>query len=277
MMMSDNTDNAREAPQAPRSNNQRELALVTGASGGIGGELALELAGRGYDVIITARRADRLMALKAKIEAAHRVRVHVLPEDLGVPGGAESLIRQVDVLGQPVSFLANNAGFGLHGDFLDHEPGRLEQMLRLNMLVLTTLTLHFGRTMRARGRGCVLQVSSVGGFQSSPYYAAYSATKAYVLLLSEAMHFELRKSGVTVTTLCPGLTDTEFHEVAEHPKTGIAALTTMSASTVAQAGVRAALRGRRLLIPGLMNKLTMFMLRFLPRSWTIAGTGLMMK
>ena len=179
------------------SGNEREVALVTGASAGIGTEMAWDLAERGFDLILTARRVDRLDDLKQKIEAKGQVRVQVVPEDLAAPDGADSLIRKVEALGRPISFLANNAGFGVHGGFVDHERGKLDEMVRLNLLVLTTLTYHFGRAMRARGRGRILQVSSVAAFQPSPYYSAYAATKAYVLFLSEALSYELSGSGVT--------------------------------------------------------------------------------
>src|SRR5262249_19532016 len=152
------------------------------------------------------------------------------------PDGAAALIAGVEALGTPVSFLVNNAGFGVHGDFLDHDGARLAEMLHLNMHALTALTWHFGRAMRARRRGRILQVASVGAYQPSPYYAAYSATRAYVLYLSEAVNAELRGSGVSVTTLSPGLTATEFHDVAAHPKTGLVALTVMSAAEVARIG-----------------------------------------
>ena len=200
-----------------------------------------------------------------------------MPEDLAAPEGAASLIRKVEALGRPISFLANNAGFGVHGGFLDHESSKLEEMIRLNLLVLTTLTYHFGRAMRARGRGRILQVSSVAAFQPSPYYAAYAATKAYVLFLSEAVSSELGGGGVTVTTLCPGMTETEFHVVAAHPKTGLVAMTGMTARAVARAGVKAALRGRRTITPGIINKMTGFLVKFLPRAWVIAMAGRMMR
>lgn len=251
-------------------------ALVTGASSGIGADIARELCARGYDLILTARRTDRLEQLKAELESAGR-RVTVISEDLSAPGGALSLIRRVDALGIPVSFLVNNAGFGIHGDFLDHDAARLSQMLELNLHALTILTWHYGRGMRARGAGRILQIASIGAYQPSPYYAAYSATKAYVLFLSEALNFELRGSGVTATTICPGLTATEFHDVAEHPKTGLIALTTMTSRSVAAVSVRAALAGKAVVTPGILNKLTGLLVKLIPRSWANAVTGLLMR
>jgi short-subunit dehydrogenase len=257
--------------------DKREIALITGASSGIGTEFARDLAARGYDLVLTARREDRLLALQKELMAAGRTQVDVVPEDLGAPDGAASLIRRVEALGRPVSFLVNNAGFGVHGDFLDGGSERIAQMLQLNLVALTTLTWHFGRAMKTRGNGRVLQVSSVGAFQPTPYYAAYSATKAYVLFLSEAVNSELRGSGVTVTTLCPGLTETEFHEVAAHPKSGPITWTAMTAQQVARIGVRGALRGRAVVTPGLMNKIAGLSVKLLPRSWATAMAGLMMR
>lgn len=257
--------------------SHKETALITGASSGIGADIARELAALGYDLVLTARRTDRLEALKSELEKGGATRVQILSEDLAAPGGAASLIRRVAELGTPISFLVNNAGFGLHGDFLGHDQARLDQMLQLNMATLTTLTWHFGREMKKRGRGRIMQLSSIGAFQPSPYYSAYSATKVYVLYLSEAVNYELRGSGVSVTTVCPGLTATEFHDVAEHPKTGLAALTLMQSRPVARMAVAATLRGRAVLTPGILNKLTAFFVKLLPRSWVTAVGGIMMK
>ena len=258
-------------------NATRETALITGASSGIGADFARELASRGYDLVLTARRTDRLEKLKAELETGGQRTVHVVPADLAAADGARQLIDKVTAIGAPISFLVNNAGFGLHGDFLDHPPERVGEMLQLNMTTLTALTLHFGRAMRERRRGRILQVSSIGAYQPSPYYAAYSATKAYVLFFSEALTFELRGTGVSVTTLCPGLTATEFHDVAAHPKKGLVAMTMMSARAVARIGVRSALRGRAVVTPGLINKLTGLFIKLVPRAWANFVAGLMMK
>ncbi len=251
--------------------------MVTGASSGIGADIARALARRGYDLVLTARRTDRLEALKTEIESTGASKAWVIPADLGVPSGTAELIQRVEALGVPITFLVNNAGFGLHGDFADHDADRLAQMLQLNIASLTTLTWHHVRAMRARGRGRVLQVASIAAFQPTPYYSAYAATKAYVLFLSEALNFELRGTGVTVTTVCPGMTATEFHDVAAHPKTGIVAATTMTSAAVADIAVRAALRGRAVVTPGILNKLTAFFVKLLPRSWVNVGAGWMMK
>ena len=255
----------------------RPVALITGASSGIGADFARELASRNHDVIITARRTDRLEALKAELEKAHRVRVDVVPANLGASDGVTALIAAVEALGRPVDVLVNNAGFGVHGPFWEHDAPRIDEMIALNMTSLTRLTHHFVRQMVPRGRGRVLQVSSVGAYQSSPYYAIYAATKSYVLNFSEAANFELRGTGVTITTLSPGLTATEFHDVANHQKTGLFAVTLMTAAAVARNGVEAMLRGRAVVVPGWINKLAAFSVRFFPRSWATAVAGLMMR
>ncbi len=259
------------------ASGSRQTALVTGASSGIGADIARELFARGYDLVLTARRTDRLQALKAELEGGGPARVHVIAADLGTPDGPANLIRQVEELGLPIAFLVNNAGFGLHGDFLDSTSERIDQMLQLNIAALTRLTWHFGRAMRTKGGGRILQVASIGAYSPSPLYAAYSATKVYVLYLSEALNFELRGSGVSVTTICPGVTDTEFHEAAAHPKTGLVAMTMMSSRAVARIGVRAALRGTAVVTPGLLNKLTGLMIKLLPRSWANAGAAVLMR
>lgn len=257
--------------------SDREIALVTGASSGLGVEFARLLAERKYDLVITARRAERLRTLESELETAHGVNVEVVVEDLGEPSGTDRLIEKVESLGRPVSVLVNNAGYGLHGLFVDNEAARLQQMLQLNMIALTRLTHHYVRAMVARGRGRILQVSSVGAFQPTPHYAAYSATKSYVLWLAEALQRELRGTGVTCTTICPGLTDTEFHEVAAHPKSGLVATTMMSARAVAGIGIRSMMRGRAVVTPGLINKLTELAVKLVPRSLATWLAGLLMR
>lgn len=244
-----------------------ELAVITGASSGIGAELARGLARRKYDCVLVARREDRLRELAAELEKDHGVKAAVIALDLGAPGSAAELHAQVSALGQPVGFLVNNAGFGIHGDFVDHDADRLAMMMQLNMVTLTELTHAFAKDMVAAGRGRILQVASVGAFQPSPYYASYSATKAYVRDFSQALHFELRGTGVTCTTICPGLTATEFHEVADHPKPAYMNAVMMKARDVAEIGLRAAERGRAGVTPGIFNKLMELSVKFWTPRW----------
>ncbi len=255
----------------------RKTALVTGASSGIGASIARKLAGRKYDCILTARRTDRLEKLAEELQGSSGVEARVIPSDLGAADGAGKLIARVAELGKSVDVLVNNAGFGVYGPFVDQSPERLAQMIELNMVSLTTLTHHYLREMVKRRSGRVLQVSSIGAYQPSPLYAVYSATKAYVLMFSEAVNHELYGTGVSVTTMCPGLTATEFHDVAAHKKAGWMSLVTMTADDVAEIGIRAMLRGRSVVTTGFMNKLTALLVKLLPRSWATTMAHLTMR
>jgi uncharacterized protein len=253
-----------------------EVALITGASSGIGAAIARALSRRGAECILVARREDRLAQLKAELEAGGG-RATVIVEDLADPASPQRLYDEVRRRGLEVSILVNNAGFGAYGRVLTQTPERLGQMLQLNLVSLTMLTRLFAADMVQRRRGRVLQVSSIGAYQPSPYYAVYSATKTYVLYASEALNWELRGTGVTVTTLCPGLTATEFHEVAEHIKPRVMDRVTMSAASVAEIGLRAMEKGKAVATPGLVNLLAAWSIKLIPRSWATALAGLMMK
>jgi short-subunit dehydrogenase len=255
-----------------------DLALVTGASSGIGEAIAVALARRKVDLVLTARREDRLRALAERLAKDHGVRAHVLPLDLGRRGGAQALYDATRAAGHEVSILVNNAGFGLYGLHWQLDPDRVEEMLELDVVALTRLTHLFVRDMVARGRGRVLQVASIGSFQPSPYYASYAAAKAYVLQFGEALHWELqsRKVGVTVTTTCPGITTSEFHDVAGHEKPKSFDLATMSAEAVAERSVRAMLRGRPLVVPGWYNRVAAVLAQLFPRRMVTESAGRMM-
>jgi hypothetical protein len=262
---------------APAMNEQRRTALVTGASSGIGAALARKLAAREYDCVLSARRVDRLEALARELEKANGVRAHVVAADLGEHGGAEKLIQSVAGLGLHVDVLINNAGFGVYGPFVDQPASRVMQMVELNLVSLTKLTHHYAGEMAGRKRGRILQVASIGAYQPSPLYAVYSATKTYVLFFSEAINYELRGTGVSVTTMAPGLTATEFHEVAAHKKPKWMNLITMTADDVAEVGLRSMMKGRSVVTPGFANKLTAFFVKLLPRSWATSMAALSMR
>jgi uncharacterized protein len=246
-------------------NLEGKTALVTGASSGIGTEFARQLAQRGANIVIAARRRANLEALAAEITAAHKVEVTVIELDLSEPGSAKRLFDQTEGTGKKIDVLVNNAGGGVHQNFLDLEWDRIARQVQLNMVTLTELTWRIGRAMRDRGGGHILNVASIGAYTPTPTYATYSAGKAYVRDLSEAIAYELRGTGVRVLSLCPGGTTTEFHQAAGHELPKIFKSTFMSARDCAAIGLSGLFRGRRNLISGVMNKIAMWMLRFMPR------------
>jgi short-subunit dehydrogenase len=253
----------------------RPLALVTGASSGIGKELARVLA-PDHDLILSARRVEELNALAAELRAAHAATCHVSPADLADPRGPRQLFDATAAAGLAVDVLVNNAGFGDHGPFADAELGKLLRMIQVNVTALTELTGLFLPGMRARGRGKLLNVGSVAGFQPGPLMAVYYATKAYVNSLSEALDDELAGTGVTVTCLCPGPTRSEFRAVAGIQR-GFSVAQEMDTRAVAEAGVRGMRRGKRLVIPGFRNRLLIFAERFLPRRVVTAAVRWMQR
>jgi uncharacterized protein len=255
----------------------KETALVTGASSGIGEAIAAELAAAGFDVVLVARRKERLGALAQKLEHERGIKAHVVAADLGTLDGARAMVDAVAKLGVTVDFLVNNAGFGAYGKASDIGTERTLEMVALNVTTLTFLTQHYLAEMVPRGRGRILQISSVGAFQPSPFYAVYSATKSFVLSYSEALHHELRGTGVTVTSSCPGLTETEFHAVADHEKPDWMKSATMSAEAVARISVRAAMRGKRVVVPGAMNWWMSVMAQVLPKRMVIATAAATMQ
>jgi short-subunit dehydrogenase len=236
------------------------VAVITGASSGIGAALAREFARRGFTPVLVARRAERLEALVASLAAAGRT-AHALPLDLTLAEAPSVLddFLAAKALGEP-AVLVNNAGIGIAGDFTDCDPAALETMLELNLVVLTRLARHYLPRMRRRSSGRLLNVASVAAFQpGGPGMAAYFASKAYVLSLSRALACELRGSGVTVTALCPGPTRTEFDAVAGAARTRLFTwLPLADASAVARAGVAATLAGRSVSVPGLGNRALAF-------------------
>jgi short-subunit dehydrogenase len=245
--------------------NDGKTALVTGASSGIGVELARLHARRGGDLVLVARRQDRLEALKAELEAAHGVTVHVIVKDLTDPAAAEQIHEELVSRAVPVDYLINNAGFGNGGFFHEQDWAKNEAMIMVNVLAVAALTRQFVPDMIARGGGRILNVASMAGFLPGPLQAIYYATKAFVISFGEAIGNELRRTGVTVTALCPGPVDTEFIERANLRKAkGFAR--TVSAVGVAQAGYDAMLAGKSIIVPGIVNKIIIhFLLRITPR------------
>jgi short-subunit dehydrogenase len=234
---------------APRP---QAAALITGASSGIGRELARQLAARGHDLILAARRRPRLDELAAELRGAHGRNAEVIACDVSEPDQRLALARAVHATGLDVDVLVLCAGFGMGGPFIDEAPDRLRLMMRTNLESTVELAREFTPAMAARRRGSVLIVSSMAGNQPMPNFAVYSATKAAVSSFAEALHEELRPAGVCVTVLCPGAVATEFAQIAEMgraegrmPRAMIA-----TATDTAAAGLAALERGRRKVIPG---------------------------
>lgn len=244
-----------------------ETALVTGASGGIGEELARLLAAGGADLVLVARSEDKLAALARDLSAARRVQARVIAQDLSAPDAADRIGDALESAGLAVDILVNNAGFGVYGPFAETPPDEEMRMLQVNIVALTALTKRLLPPMVKRGHGRVLNVASTAAFQPGPLMAAYYASKAYVLSLSEALANETGGTGVTVTCLCPGPTHTGFQDRARMRESKLfTTLGVMSAADVAREGYDGMMAGRRLVVPGLGNKLGVQALRITPRA-----------
>lgn len=240
-------------------------ALITGASSGLGAEYARLFAADKHDLVLVARRRDRLEALAKELEAAQGIRAHVIAADLADPAGVTSVIDEVNRLGLEIAYLVNNAGFGGSGAFAESDRARQLEMVQVNVTALVTLTRAFLPGMIARKRGRVLNVGSTAGFVPGPFMAVYYASKAFVNAFTEALWYELRGTGVTATVSCPGATATEFAAVAGNERSLLFRMGAAPAATVARQGYRAMMRGRPLIVHGLKNKLIIQSLRVSPR------------
>jgi short-subunit dehydrogenase len=241
------------------------VALVTGASSGIGRELALGLAARGYDLVLVARREAALQALSREVEDRFGRRARILTEDLAAPGAPERIGEWTRREGVAPDVLVNNAGFGLAGHFVELPLDRQLAMIQVNVDSLTRLSRIFLPDMLTRGRGGILNVGSAAGFQPGPFMAVYYATKAFVLSFSEALAEETRGTGVTITCLAPGPVATEFYEVAAAHGGRLTRSRMLGASEVAQAGLEGFRAGKTTVIPGLSIRTGIFAERFAPR------------
>jgi short-subunit dehydrogenase len=240
-------------------------ALVTGASSGFGIEFASLLAERKANLILAARRTEPMEKLAEQLRQRHRVNVVVEGVDLSVPGAGAELKARLDKQRIVVDVLLNNAGFGLFGDFISQPIEQVLAMLQLNMLAVTELTHLFASDMVKRRTGDILLVASSLGYEATPGYVAYGASKGYVLLLGEALHSELKPHGVNVTVLSPGPASTTFAEVAGQKNTAVIRMLMMEPKAVAKTGIDALLRQRSSVIAGILNKLIVFSFRFTPR------------
>lgn len=248
------------------SSHTRTAALITGASSGIGYELTKLFARDGFDLVLVARNEARLKRIADALAGTFNVSVTVIPKDLSRPDSATELYREVKGKGIEVEILVNNAGFNVYGPFFKTSSQDQLQMMQVNIVTLTQLTKLFLPAMLKRSSGKILNVASIAGFTPGPYSAVYCASKAYVLSLSEAIAEEVRGTGVSVTTLCPGPTKTQFARRAHMTNTRIFQGQLSSAVEVAAAGYKALVEGRTIVIVGLANKLLIFSLRFSPRN-----------
>ena len=245
----------------------RQTALITGASGGIGLELARRFAAGGYDLVLVARSTAKLEDLAGELRK-HGGAVRVLAKDLAKPESPEEVCRELEAAGVTIDVLVNNAGFATYGPFVEIDLGRELEELQLNIVTLTHLTKKLLPGMLARRRGGVLNLASTAAFQPGPLMAVYYATKAYVVSFSEALAEELSGTGVTVSVLCPGPTATGFQRRAgmEASKLFSGMLQVADAAAVARAGYEGFRAGKRIVIPGLINKIGVQSIRVSPRA-----------
>jgi uncharacterized protein len=246
-------------------------ALVTGASAGIGSEIAKVLAQRGHTLVLVARRKDRLSALAEELSEQHGVRVETIAADLGKPTPRGKIPGRIEELGLQVEILINNAGFATGGEpFHEADPEREIEQVRVDVEAVVALTSAFLPAMVARGRGAILNVASTAGMQPMPYSAGYAAAKAYVLSFSEAIHQEVRGHGVTVTALAPGPVETDFWQIAGWETSSGKSFeravpgTLISPAQAARAAIEGLERGERVVVPGLPIRAAMLASRYIP-------------
>lgn len=249
---------------------QGKTALVTGASSGIGEEFARQLAARGMHLVLVARSAGKLQALADELSARHGIRVQVIPGDLGKPGAARQLLEACQSRGLHVDLLANNAGCGTFGAFETISPERDNEMIQLNCVALCDMAHAFIPPMLAKGEGAIINTASSAGFQPTPWFAAYGATKAFALSLSESLWALYRRRGIRVTAVCPGPVATGFFAATQSNIQDVKLFQhTLTAERVVREGLRAMERRRPTIVNGRLNWLQAFSARLGPR-WLTA-------
>ncbi len=247
------------------------IALITGASSGIGKAFAEELAQRQYDLIVIARSLDQLTALKEQLESQHKIKVFVITQDLSLPHAGQTIFEQVQQQNLQVDLLINNAGFGDYGKFGDRSLDKQLNMIQVNISAVVELTHLFLPQMRARKKGQIVNVSSIAGYQSMPYLSVYAATKAFVLSFSEALWAEYQHDGIHILALCPGPTESQFPKVAEFPQASFEQNKSLNSIPKSEDVVKEALSALEnknkpnLVTGGFANNIIVNLSRFLPR------------
>lgn len=248
------------------------VALVTGAASGIGQELAHLLAKDQYQLILVDQNPGGLQGFADHLQSVHHITPTLITQDLSEAGAAQKVYDEVQSKGLQVDILINDAGFGVAGPFLDADLNRNVALINTNITALTELTYLFGRDMKQRGKGRILQLASLASFQPNANLAVYGASKAFVLSFTEAITAELKDSGVTVTALCPGATETEFFETAGAQDTKEGQSKKADPKEVAKDGYEALMNGEPRVISGLNNKLLATLTHIIPDSWLAAGS-----
>jgi uncharacterized protein len=248
-------------------------ALITGASNGIGLELAKVHAAQGDNLVLVARNLGKLNEIKSELEKQYNIKVYNIGKDLSQPNAAQEVYDETSRQHIQVDYLINNAGFGDFGFFYETDWNKELQMINLNITTLTQFTKLYLRDMVQRRSGRIMNVASTAAFQSGPTMAVYYATKAYVLSFSEAIDNEVRDKGVTVTTLCPGATESGFQAAAAMEESALVKGRKLpSSKEVAEYGYKAMMKGKTVAIHGLMNAIMANSVRFLPRAWVVSIT-----
>ncbi|MFH0819094.1 MAG: SDR family oxidoreductase [Patescibacteria group bacterium] len=242
-----------------------KFALVTGASSGIGKDMCLELASRGYNLIVVARSKDKLDSIKNELTEKFNIQVHVITCDLSLLNSSQELYDQVKKLNIEVGLLINNAGYGIHKFFTDTSWPEQEAMLNLLIINLTHLTTLFAKNMVKNNSGKILLTSSIGAFQPTPSYATYAAAKSYVYNFGTALNYELKDSDVSCSVLCPGYTISGFQQAAGQKNiTLFTRLTQMTSRKVAKIAIKGLLNNKPIIIPGFMNSFNSKLMSLLP-------------
>ncbi|NOX88300.1 MAG: SDR family oxidoreductase [Calditrichaeota bacterium] len=246
-----------------------KTALITGASSGIGLELAKLFAKENYNLVLVARNKDKLEQSARELTEKNNISITVIAKDLSVRTSPKEIFDELKEKSVPVDILVNNAGFQVYGLFSETDLERELNLIQVNLVSLVVLTKLFAAEMLKRGGGKILNVGSTGSFMPVPMNAIYCATKAFVLSFSEGVAKDLEGSGITVTTLCPGATKTEFAKRAQMEHIRLFNMMVMDSAKVAEIGYRGLMKGKKVVVAGLSNKLTVFSVRFTPRNLVV--------